>query len=167
MINMKDTQDEQFIVVDEKDTLIGYKTRYQCHHDKSLIHRAVDVILFNKEGKIAMQKRSSQKDLYPGYYCVTASGHVSKGESCEETAHRELKEEMGVEGISLKRKDTFIARAEKETEMIAVFMGIYDGAFTFPSDEVESVHFFSNKEIKKLSPITPSSIESLKLFNWL
>jgi len=164
---MKDIQDEQFIVVNEKDEVIGYKSRYECHHDKSLIHRAVDVILLNKEGKIAMQKRSIQKDLYPGYYCVTASGHVSKGESYEDTADRELKEEMGVEEVRLERKDTFITHAEKETEMIAIFVGSYEGAYDFPVDEVESVHFFSNKEIKKLSPITPSSIESLKLFNWL
>lgn len=164
---MKDIQDEQFIIVNEKDEVIGYKTRYECHHDKSLIHRAVDVILLNKEEKIAMQKRSIQKDLYPEYYCVTASGHVSKGESYEDTADRELKEEMGVEEVHLQKKDTFIAHAEKETEMITIFVGYYDGSFTFPADEVESVHFFSKEEIKKLSPITPSSIESLKLLNWL
>lgn len=164
---MKDIQDEQFIVVDERDEIIGYKTRYQCHHDKSLIHRAVDVILLNKEGKIVMQKRSKQKDLYPGCYCVTASGHVSRGESYESTAQRELKEEMGVEGISLKRKDTFITHAEKETEMIAIFVGNYEGSFMFPSDEVESIHFLTKEEVKQLSPITPSSIESLKRLNWL
>ena len=164
---MKDIQDEQFVVVDENDQIIGYKTRYECHHDSSLIHRAVDVILVNKEGKIAMQKRSNQKDLYPGYYCVTASGHVSRGEEYEDTAARELKEEMGIEKISLTRKDTFITHAEKETEMIAVFVGKYDGSFTFPSDEVESVHLFTQEELKKLSPITPSSIESLKRLNWL
>ncbi|PIV07922.1 hypothetical protein COW57_04720 [Candidatus Roizmanbacteria bacterium CG17_big_fil_post_rev_8_21_14_2_50_39_7] len=164
---MKDIQDEQFIVVNEKDEVIGYKSRYECHHDKSLIHRAVDVILLNKEGKIAMQKRSIQKDLYPGYYCVTASGHVSKGESYEDTADRELKEEMGVEEVRLERKDTFITHAEKETEMIAIFVGSYEGAYDFPVDEVESIHFFSKEEIKKVSPITPSSIESLKRIKWL
>jgi len=164
---MKDIQDEQFIVVDENDQIMGYKTRYQCHHDKLLIHRAVDVILFNAEGKIVMQKRSKQKDLYPSYYCVTASGHVSKGESYEDTAYRELKEEMGVGRIPLVRNDTFITHAERETEMIAIFIGNYDGLFSFPSDEVESIHFFSREEIKKLSPITPSSVESLKLLNWL
>ena len=164
---MKDIQDEQFIVVNEKDEVIGYKSRYECHHDKSLIHRAVDVILLNKEGKIAMQKRSIQKDLYPGYYCVTASGHVSKGESYEDTADRELKEEMGVEEVRLERKDTFITHAEKETDMIAIFVGSYEGAYDFPVDEVESIHFFSKEEIKKVSPITPSSIESLKRIKWL
>lgn len=159
---MKDIQSEQFIVVNEKDEVVGYRSRYECHHDTSLIHRAVDVVLFNKEGKIAMQKRSVQKDLYPGYYCATATGHISRGESREKTAYRELKEEMGVEGVNLERKGTFIIRDEKETEMITLFVGNYDGQFTYPADEVESVHYFSPEEIKKLSPITPSTVEAYK-----
>jgi isopentenyl-diphosphate delta-isomerase type 1 len=164
---MKDIQDEQFIVVNEKDEVVGYRSRYECHHDKSLIHRAIDVVLFNKEGKIAMQKRSKKKDLYPGYYCVTASGHVSKGESYEETAHRELKEEMGVMGVTLTKQGTFIVYNETETEMTTLFVGHYDGPFTFPKDEVESIRYFSKEEMEMLPPTTSCSVESLKRLNWL
>lgn len=164
---MKDIQNEQFIVVNEKDEIIGYKSRYECHHNKSLIHRAVDVILFNKEGKMVMQKRSKEKDLYPGYYCTTAGGHVSKGATREETAYRELKEEMGVEGVHLEKKETYIVYSEEETEMITMFVGVYDGKYTFPSDEVSSIHFFLKEEIKKVHPITDASIVCLKKLNWL
>lgn len=164
---MKDIQNEEFVVVNEKDEIIGYRTRYDCHHDKTLIHRAVDVVLFNTEGNIAMQKRSTQKDLYPGFFCITASGHVSRGESREETAYRELKEEMGVEGIPLERRETFMVSEEHETEMISLFVGIYDGSFIYPSDEVQSVRFFTPSEVKKLTPLTASTIESLKRLNIL
>ena len=164
---MRDMQDEQFIVVNEKDEIIGYKSRYECHHDKSLIHRAIDVVLFNNEGKIAMQKRSAQKDLFAGYYCVTATGHVNKGETREEAAYRELKEEMGVAGVRLEKKETFIVRDAKETEMITLFVGTYDASFDFPSDEVESIHYFSQSEMQNIFPITSCSIESLKRLKWL
>ena len=164
---MKDAQDEQFIVVNEKDEIIGYKSRYECHHNKSLIHRATDVVLFNEEGKIIMQKRSAQKDLFPGYYCVTATGHVSKGESREKAAYRELMEEMGVEGVHLEIKGTFIVHDEKETEMVTLFVGNYNGLFHYPADEVKSIRYVSRYEIKKISPITSSSIRSLKQLNWL
>ena len=164
---MKDDQDEQFIVVNEKDEIIGYKSRFECHHDKSLIHRAVDVILFNKEGKIAMQKRSKDKDLYAGYYCVTAGGHVSKGDSWETAAYRELKEEMGVTGIQLERKDTFIVREENETEMNTLFVGNYDGSFQYPRDEVESVQYYSKDEIKNISSLTSCSKGCLKRIGWI
>lgn len=160
---MKDIQDEQFIIVNEKDEVLGYKTRFECHHDKSLIHRAVNVALFNTEGKLVMQKRSTQKDLYPGYFALSSTGHVSKGETYEQAAIRELEEEMGVSKISLKRIGTFIVKASEETEMIALFTGIYDGKYTYPSDEVESIHYFSPKEINTLKQITPCSTQSLKI----
>ena len=33
---MIDNQKELFIVVDKDDNVIEYRTRYDCHHDKSL-----------------------------------------------------------------------------------------------------------------------------------
>lgn len=160
---MKDVQDEQFIVVNEKDEIVGYKTRYECHHNKSYIHRAVDVVLYNSEGKIVFQKRSMQKDLYPGYYALSATGHVSKGETYEQTAQRELQEEMGVANIPLKRITTFLIPAKNEVEMVALFTGIYNGSYSYPLDEVESIHYFSPSEIRSLKKITPSSFKSLQI----
>lgn len=160
---MKDIQDEQFIVVNEKDEIVGYKTRYECHHNKSLIHRAINIALFNSKGQIVLQKRSLQKDLYPGYYALSSTGHVSKGETYEEAAIRELKEEMGVSKINLKRIDTFLVPAKDETEMIALFTGVYDGDYLYPSDEVESIHYFFSSELQKLNKITPCSQKSLQI----
>ena len=160
---MKDIQDELFIVVDEKDKIIGYKTRYECHHNKSYIHRAVDVALFNSKGQLVLQKRSTQKDLYPGYYALSSTGHVSKGESYKQAAHRELQEEMGVSGINLKNIATFIVPAKDEIEMITLFTGICDAEYSYPKDEVESIHYFFPREIQMLKNITPSSLYSLKL----
>lgn len=164
---MKDVQSEQFIVVNELDEIIGYKSRYECHHDTSLIHRAIDVALFNKKGQLVLQKRSKQKDLYPGYYALSSTGHVSKGETYEQAALRELQEEMGVTGIILTKITSFIVRSNEETEMTVLFRGVYDGSYTFPSDEVESIHYFSPKDVQKLEYITPSSKKSLQILKIL
>jgi isopentenyl-diphosphate delta-isomerase type 1 len=163
---MKDIQSEQFIVVNEQDEIVGYKSRYECHHNKSIIHRCTDVALFNTKGKIALQKRSMNKDLYPGYYCITASGHVSKGESYEEAAYRELEEEMGVKGVVLKKQETFMVYNETETEMTTLFVGNYDGIFTYPADEVECIQYFSQEEVKTMPTTINCSIESLKRLRW-
>jgi isopentenyl-diphosphate delta-isomerase type 1 len=160
---MKDVQDEQFIVVNEKDEIVGYKTRYECHHNKSLIHRAINIALFNSKGQVVMQKRSMQKDLYPGYHSLSSTGHVSKGESYKDAALRELQEEMGVTNVTLKEVDTFLVPAPDEVEMIALFTGQYDGKYSYPSDEVESVHYFLPHELQKINLITPCSKKSLQI----
>src|SRR5258706_2215468 len=94
---MLDDQKELFIVVDEDDTILEYRTRFDCHHDASLIHRAVGIILFNDKGQILLQKRSMKKDLNPGMFTISASGHVTKGQTYEEAAKRELEEELGIQ----------------------------------------------------------------------
>ncbi|MCX6732428.1 MAG: NUDIX domain-containing protein [Candidatus Roizmanbacteria bacterium] len=128
-----------------------------------LIHRAINIALFNSKGQLVLQKRSTQKDLYPGYYALSSTGHVSKGETYEEAAVRELKEEMGVSNIELKRIETFLVPAKDEVEMITLFTGTYDGDYSYPSDEVESIQYFFPQEIQKLESITACSKKSLQI----
>ena len=94
---MLDNQKEVFIVVDKEDNQIAYRSRYDCHHDKTLIHRVVGIIITNDQNKMLLQKRSMIKDMYPGFYTITASGHETNGQSYEEAAHREMAEEIGVD----------------------------------------------------------------------
>lgn len=164
---MKDNQKELFIVVDKNDKILDYKTRYECHHDKSLIHRVADIAIFNDKGQLLLQKRSQQKDLFPGYYTLSASGHISKGEEYMEAAVRELQEELGITNVELKMAGTIIVESEYETEMVAVFTGNHNGPFQFPADEVESVKFFSLDEIKDIESLTPVAVNCLKLLKIL
>ncbi len=163
-----DDQGELFIVVDKNDTIVGYKTRKDCHLDKRLIHRAVGVILFTSNGEILLQKRSKTKDLYPGMYAISASGHVSKGETYEETAVRELKEEMGIGTVPIQFVSKHLVETNKETEMNVLYKGVYDGDVLFFPDEVESVHYFNKEQVKNMKDtITPCSKKSLEIIGWL
>src|SRR5437868_4093740 len=94
---MLDDPKELFIVVDKDDNIINYRTRYECHHDKSLVHRAVGIIIFNDQNQILLQKRSMLKDTNPGKYTVSVSGHLTKGQTYEEAAMREMEEELGTQ----------------------------------------------------------------------
>ncbi len=164
---MKDNQQELFVVVDKNDNILGYRSRYDCHHDTSLIHRVTDIAIFNDQGEILMQKRSLQKDLFPGFYTLSASGHVSKGEEYSDAAKRELSEELGVINVELTLAGTVIVESDYETEMAAVFTGNHNGPFTFPKDEVEFVQFFSPDEVKKIPNLTPVAVSCLKLLKIL
>lgn len=164
---MKDNKKELFIVVNKQDRIIGFRTRFECHHDKSLIHRAIGIVIFNSKGQILLQKRSKLKDLNPGLYTLSASGHVSKGQTYYQAAQRELQEELGIK-IPLKRERRYLAKSHQETEMDYLFSAKYDGPFYPVEDEVEKVEFVNIGNLPHmLSKLTPFAILSLKELNLL
>ena len=157
-----DNQNELFIVVDENDNVVDYRTRGECHSDKSLIHRSVQIVLFDNEGKVLMQKRSMTKDLYPGYFTVSASRHVDKGESYESTAKRELFEEIGLD-VPLEFKTKFLLKNTLESEYVALFTGKFEGELKLNASEVETVEYVAPQDVESLrSQIAPTAIRSFE-----
>lgn len=146
-IETTDNQEELFIVVDREDNILGYKTRYECHHDKSLIHRVVGALLLNDKGQLLLQKRSQTKDMEPGLWGVSAAGHVTKGQTDDEAMHRELQEELGIDApLTFWKK--FISEEPNETERDALYKGISNGPFHPNTEEVAEVQFFDPRELK-------------------
>lgn len=142
-----DDQEEMFVVVDKDDNVLGYRSRYDCHHDKSLIHRTVGALIFDGQGRLLLQQRSLTKDTDPGKWGISCAGHVNKGKSDEETIARELVEELGV-AIPVKFVKKFIVEDDIETERAALYRGVYDGPFKINMKEVQRVHFFAIPELK-------------------
>lgn len=155
-----DNLEELFIVVDKNDTILEYRTRRECHRNKLLIHRAVGVAIFNKQGNILLQKRSATKDLQPGYWAISSAGHVSKGETYEQAAKRELVEELGI-SIPLTHIGTQFFEDEREAEVHALFQGISEGPFQTSLDEVDRVEFFSKEDLAQ-----KISSSEVKLSTW-
>src|SRR3954470_15892101 len=91
-----DDPDEVFDRVDVDAQVIGQVRRGSAHHDPRLIHRSVQIIIFTTDGRVLLQRRAVTKDLFPGYLCASASGHVMAGDDYAQTARRELIEELGV-----------------------------------------------------------------------
>jgi isopentenyl-diphosphate delta-isomerase type 1 len=159
---MKDNLDELFIVVDHKDKILEYRSRFDCHHDKTLTHRAIGVLLFNDNGELLLQKRSKYKDLNPGKYTISVGGHVLKGQTYKEAANREMQEELGIQTPIVFAKKFFV-KNEQESEMAATFKGKYNGPFYPAKDEMEMVKFFKIEEIKTMqNEFTPVAWETLR-----
>jgi isopentenyl-diphosphate delta-isomerase type 1 len=141
-----DDQEELFVVVDENDSILGYRSRYECHHDKTLIHRTAGVLVFDGD-RFLLQKRSLTKDTQPGRWGISSAGHVMKGETYEETAIRELEEEIGLIGQTLTFKKTFLERTSEESEMMTLFTCESKGPFILNKTEVREVRFFTISEL--------------------
>lgn len=67
----------------------------QCQNGE--YHKAVHVCLFNSKGSLLIQKRTANKEAWPGLWDVSSGGSVLSGEESRDAAGRETKEELGVE----------------------------------------------------------------------
>ena len=136
----QDVHGELFDVVDEHDQVTGRLSRHEVHR-QGLRHRAVHLFLFNKRGDLFLQKRSRWKDVYPGRWDSSAAGHLNAGDDYDAAAHRELKEELGVE-TALEAFGSLPASGETGQEFVRCYRGRHDGPFAWPRSEIECGAFF-------------------------
>lgn len=119
------TTSERFPIVDKKDRILGSASRSQVHGN-NLLHRAVHILIFNEAGEVYLQQRSHSKDRHPFKWDSSAAGHVSAQESYDETARRELKEELGV-NVPLQKILQLPAAQRTDHEFIWLYRGVFSG----------------------------------------
>ncbi len=130
-------QDEWFDVVDMMDTVIGRATRGEVHARK-LLHRAVHVLVFDRGGRVFLQKRSAAKDLSPGCWDSSCSGHLDAGEDYDTAAVRELGEEIGLTLAGVPpRWFRLEACAQTGWEFVWVYQVSAEGPFVLHPAEIE------------------------------
>lgn len=166
-----DDADEIFDRVDDHDRVVGHVRRGDAHRDPHLIHRSVQVLIFDDALRLLLQRRSDSKDLFPGYLCASASGHVIAGESYATAARREMAEELGA-ALPLAAVGTRLVRSRQETEMTAVFVARGAGPFHFHATETQGGVFVSLAELQHVRrdgslPLTPALLAALEAVDHL
>ena len=142
-----DNLNEVFDVVDVNDKVVGQASRREVHQNKNLIHRSVGIAVFNSNSKIFLQRRSLTKDTDALLWTISCSGHVLKGENYEETARRELLEELGIEDTGINFLTKYIYKGENETEITSLFKALYDGEIILQTEEILEGKFFSKEDL--------------------
>ncbi len=146
--NESATSQEEFAVVDREDRVIGHAPRATVHGN-NLLHRAVHILLFNREGELFLQKRSRLKDRHPCVWDSSAAGHVDDGEEYDDCAQRELKEELGISDQVLQRVAKLPASEQTGQEFIWLYQGRNDGPFQLAASEIELGEFFPPELVTK------------------
>ncbi|MGH7127781.1 MAG: NUDIX hydrolase [Planctomycetaceae bacterium] len=126
--------DELFDVVDAADRVIGQLPRSEVHR-RGLLHRAVQVFVFNSRGELLIHRRSATKDECPLLWTSSASGHVAAGESYDDCAPREMREEIAL-SAPLERLAKFPASAETSNEHTVLYRAVTDDAPRFDPVEI-------------------------------
>lgn len=137
----QDVHGERFDVVDEANQVIGQASRHEVHA-QHLRHRAIHLFVFNRHGDLFLQKRSRWKDANPGRWDSSAAGHLNAGEEYEATAHRELKEELGIEVDTMEYVGELPASPATGQEFIRLYETKHNGPLSWPRAEVETGTFF-------------------------
>jgi 16S rRNA (adenine1518-N6/adenine1519-N6)-dimethyltransferase len=135
------SQEEPFPVVDTKDRVLRYVSRSKVHGD-NLLHRAVHILIFNETGAVYLQQRSRWKDRHPLKWDSSAAGHVRARESYDQTAQRELQEELGV-NVPLAKILKLPASARTGQEFIWLYRGELRGLPIPNQTEIETGAFLS------------------------
>lgn len=138
--------DEIVAIVDEQNNVIGAVPRREMRANR-LLHRSTYILVFNSQGALYVQKRTMTKDVFPGYFDPATGGVVLAGESYEESAVRELEEEMEIRDVPLTYLFDFYFEDEHARVWGRAFSCIYDGKIVPQVEEVEYVEMMTIDDI--------------------
>jgi isopentenyldiphosphate isomerase len=150
-------QDELFDIVDENNNPLGItKSRSDVHRDGDW-HRAVHIYVRNGKGEYLVHLRSRSKDLNPGKWDTKFGGHVLAGKDFDETAMKELEEEIGLRLAvdDLIRGEVYRQSDGTNNEVVQSYYYLYNG-------DVALLHF-RDREVEDVMWMTAGKIiESLQ-----
>ena len=154
---------EYFDVCDERGTPTGEIVERSIAHRDGILHRTAHVwIVRMHDGRrqVLLQKRSAEKDSYPGMYDTSSAGHIPAGKEPRESALRELEEELGIRASAdeltfighfrTQYEEEFHGKLFRDNEWINVFVyrepvDLRD--LRLQESEVEEVRYFDIDEV--------------------
>lgn len=142
-----DTQ--RLLLVDNNDNFLGYEEKEVCHTGQGIHHRGFVVCIFNDMDQILLQKRKHKR--FDNLWDVTAISHPlhlpDHDETYEEAGLRALKDEMGIQNVSLQKIGGFNYFAKYgeqcENEYCAVLTGRHNGEVHINSEMVYESNWMS------------------------
>ena len=145
--------EEYLILVDGNDNPIGSEEKVKCHLPNGILHRAFTALLFDKNGRLVLTRRASEKMLWPGVWDGTVASHPRKSETYVTSAERRMPEELG---ISCRLDYLFkfeyhvpYKDVGSENEICGTMIGIIDDStkLSLIKDEIDEIKWISAHEL--------------------
>ncbi|KAK6137829.1 hypothetical protein DH2020_028432 [Rehmannia glutinosa] len=182
--------EDECILVDENDRVVGHDTKYNCHlmekiESENLLHRAFSVFLFNSKYELLLQQRSATKVTFPLVWTNTCCSHplYRDSELIEENAlgvrnaaQRKLLDELGIpaEDVPVDQFTPLGRMLYKapsdgkwgEHELDYLLFIVRDVSVHPNPDEVADVKYVNQQQLKELLRKADAGEEGLKLSPW-
>lgn len=136
-------------LVNQRDEILGSKERSLLTDNDRW--RIVTIWLENSAGDILLAQRSMAKKNNPGKWGPAAAGTVEHGDSYDETAHRELQEELGI-SLPLRPKGLFMHDSMIGKRADMGYVGLTDASaedFIIQQEEVERVKWIGKEALRE------------------
>ena len=151
-VSGSDVSNESVCIVDARDRTVKTAGRDEMR-ENGLLHRVTFVLVFNAQGEILVQTRTMFKDWYPGRVDLAAGGVMTAGESYEESAGRELQEELGIRSaldfeFKIYFEDNNSSPSAKSWG--SVYSCLSEGPFVLQPEEVDQVCFMAIGDALKI-----------------
>ena len=128
-------------------------------HQKGLFHPTVHIWFYSSGHSLLLQKRSLNKEIFPGFWDVSVAGHVSAGESILDGAIREVKEEIGLDikasdlkPLDIRKNTNRFSNGVIDCEFQHVFLVKLDTELSqlrIQESEVDAIRLFSFEELQQ------------------
>ena len=160
---------EAVILVDENDSAIGSASKVSAHYQAGLLHRAFSVLMFDREGRLLLQKRADDKVTFPGVWANSCCSHPLSSDTESElidasgvkrAAIRKLHQELGISPDELSLDDfhfvtkmMYSARMnadwiEREIDHILLIQADVD--IKINQNEVSEIKWVSKQELRQI-----------------
>ena len=152
-LEVNNLSEEFVILVDENDNPIGKEEKVKCHLPNGKLHRAFTALLFDKENRLALTRRSESKMLWPGDWDGTVASHPRESETYVSSAERRMPEEVGIpcQMDYLFKFEYHVPYKDvgSENEICGTLLGIVDSEskFNLVEDEISEVKWVTADEL--------------------
>lgn len=117
-------ENELLYLVDEKDNVLGSHLRDSETYNLRKNFRVINAFIINSKGELWVPRRAAHKKLFPLALDVSCGGHVTFGDSYEETLVKEVREELNLV-VSLDDCELLGYLNPHEHEKLSAFMKVY------------------------------------------
>ena len=141
---------EYLDIVDESGHPTGETISRDAAHTDGILHRTAHVWVVRKTDQgydILLQKRSEEKDSFPGLYDTSSAGHIPAGDEPLESALRELKEELGIVVTADQLHYAGSFRIHEVTWVYVYEKSVEISSLKLQESEVSEVRWFDLEEV--------------------
>jgi 8-oxo-dGTP pyrophosphatase MutT (NUDIX family) len=159
--------DELVDVIDAAGNTIAVVTRREMRA-KRLPHRCTYVLVFNSRGELFIHLRTATKDVYPSHWDVCIGGVLAAGESFEQGARREIKEELGID-VGADVEPLFPVHYADDATFAhgMAYRLLHEGPFQLQAEEIVRGEFLPVAEVRERigrEPFCPDGVMVLERF---